>query len=873
MTMISIAQAQLKQPPNPKLITTPYEVNLKGLASDINLTYYTLDGKGNRITVPFDVSYENPDKFGFVFTKTTIENELKNGNEIFDNKIYYDIQSDETYIQSANPFMLERPLGYQKEVTNQLGQKEQREVNRYIDFSQIMKKENNLYEEVTTDELVSVCNDFGMDCNSTIQPITRKQERNYTFSFIQNAKDWIIEFTNLFDLDPSFIDDTDTNWNAGTFLRMNTSGTGVDANLTSTGRNVSGFYASQIFDAGDVANWTNFSTRVDANYGIEIGRAFNDTKDAVLPYINTSGLVGLWHFNNETGENDSLFKDYSTEVNSERANEQQNNGTCFNCPIYNSTSMLGKYAITFQSKSPVKNFINLSRPYALNSTGNITWTAWVKQSPLNPPTAYILAQHKSSAGSPDNFIRIQSALGIRCMMGGHVVTVATNMLNQNQWQFYVCRYNGTFVAGFMDGVDIGSIAKTGASNYSDTDWVIGSSSGVNIGSSSQLNGSIDEISMWNRSLSKDEITTLYRRGAMRLNVSVRSCDDSNCAGESYTQLQNATMGNGGYFTNVTVPNNRYFQYNLTYSNNATTGNIIIQNVSVNYFIPSNLYANITAVDMFDRVDSSTLSSSQSINDTSNYSTQWTEYEYGTTAFSINSNKWRAVYTVDGIGSKTAINISPNVLFMNKNMSGLCINGLTGVVATESLSLIKFNSTDSIPIYQLNVTGNAITGDDFKDSKGSITTGVAEPINICFNFTSDGISGYDNVTMKINANQFIRPVNNFGRNITSLEIGELTNGVIGTVDIDSIANVTNGTNALNSGVVTDDCTYTSGDWIIDDGSICVCTSQIGVYPNNFALLNGGLLMETGCDIRAKQCFKADNQILYRRDGVIGLNCGE
>lgn len=44
-------------------------------------------------------------------------------------------------------------------------------------------------------------------------------------------------------------------------------------------------------------------------------------------------------------------------------------------------------------------------------------------------------------------------------------------------------------------------------------------------SSQAFSGLIDELSIWNRTLSADEIKNLYKRGALRLNLSLRSCDD------------------------------------------------------------------------------------------------------------------------------------------------------------------------------------------------------------------------------------------------------------------------------------------------------------------------------------------------------------
>jgi len=72
---------------------------------------------------------------------------------------------------------------------------------------------------------------------------------------------------------PVFVDDTDTDWDAGTLFGFIISGTGAEANLTSA--NNSGHFTSQIFDAGENVNWSNITAKTDAQYGKEIGRGAN----------------------------------------------------------------------------------------------------------------------------------------------------------------------------------------------------------------------------------------------------------------------------------------------------------------------------------------------------------------------------------------------------------------------------------------------------------------------------------------------------------------------------------------------------------------------------------------------------------------------
>lgn len=93
------------------------------------------------------------------------------------------------------------------------------------------------------------------------------------------------------------------------------------------------------------------------------------------------------------------------------------------------------------------------------------------------------------------------------------------------------------------------------------------------------NGSIDEIIVYNKTLSPSEILDIYKRGVLNLSVEVRSCDDPNCDGESFS----------GSFTNAStqilnVPDNRYFQYRVNFNSEDVSYTPILEDVTVGYTI-------------------------------------------------------------------------------------------------------------------------------------------------------------------------------------------------------------------------------------------------------------------------------------------------
>ncbi|MDO8459803.1 MAG: hypothetical protein Q7S74_01715 [Nanoarchaeota archaeon] len=95
---------------------------------------------------------------------------------------------------------------------------------------------------------------------------------------------------------------------------------------------------------------------------------------------------------------------------------------------------------------------------------------------------------------------------------------------------------------------------------------------------SYFNGSIDEVAIWNRSLSASEVLNIYKRGALRLNLSVQSCNDAACLGESFTNLgANLTSPQ-----NLNVANNSYFQYKLDFSTDNVSYTPELYNFTINY---------------------------------------------------------------------------------------------------------------------------------------------------------------------------------------------------------------------------------------------------------------------------------------------------
>jgi hypothetical protein len=203
-------------------------------------------------------------------------------------------------------------------------------------------------------------------------------------------------------LNTSVIESSSSEWDLGTAVNVsvNTDNITLKVNGSNQYPNQTGNFSSKIIDTGNTnANFSLISWSTDTPYQTEIGRSVGDGNSASdgEGFINTSGLVLLMHFNNETGENGSLVKDYSINVNSERGGSVHNNGTCsgITCPTYNFTDRkFGGGAMEFNGSG---DYIDAGNDTSLNITAAITIAAWVKSN----SEGYIVVKDPPDTGFKD----------------------------------------------------------------------------------------------------------------------------------------------------------------------------------------------------------------------------------------------------------------------------------------------------------------------------------------------------------------------------------------------------------------------------------------------------------------------------------------
>jgi len=158
----------------------------------------------------------------------------------------------------------------------------------------------------------------------------------------------------------------------------------------------------------------------------------------------------------------------------------------------------------------IDNYINLGN-VSLNSVTEVSWSFWLKR---NVFTRYGGIFSKYDFDNKRCWAILQRATDssqIRILLSSDgiaydIIDFITSITN-NVWIHIVITFNNGYLVFFENGEEIGNSVTTIQSiNNINTDAFIGRY-GTNY-----TNGSIDQVGIWNRILTADEISTLYNLG-------------------------------------------------------------------------------------------------------------------------------------------------------------------------------------------------------------------------------------------------------------------------------------------------------------------------------------------------------------------------
>ena len=223
----------------------------------------------------------------------------------------------------------------------------------------------------------------------------------------------------------------------------------------------------------------------------------NQTITVNFQLTETLGLVGLWHFDEGNG---------TTTVDSSGNN---NNGTLINMdPATDWVDGKIGYALDFDGSN---DYVNCGNDTSLNITGNITIILWIKPIVAGEggPNAGLVC--KAESGVDWSWQLRYNTPGGGNYMGFHFngnpegstwVSVQQN-LSSEEWHHIAATYNGSNIKCYLNG-SVKDTNQISAITGSNANLFIGQD-----GWNNTFNGTIDEVKIYDRALSADEIMADY----------------------------------------------------------------------------------------------------------------------------------------------------------------------------------------------------------------------------------------------------------------------------------------------------------------------------------------------------------------------------
>lgn len=336
--------------------------------------------------------------------------------------------------------------------------------------------------------------------------------------------------------------------------------------LTLTSSQTSGSYETPVLDAGSLTNWSSLSWTPSQPYGKSLVGS-DESAYSSNNMNNSANAVMLLSFNEDSG----TFVDLSG---------NGNDGTAVNA-THGATGKVGQ-AVDFDGSDDT---VVIAHDDTLDLTENITIAAWVYADSFLTDNA-ILEKRSSSSSYPIGYsFSVNQDRKLRFFSRDNststrVDAVSSSTITSGGWRHVAVTYDRSNVRFYINGQAAGAPADTSALNSNTHDLTVG----LTGNGFWDWNGRIDELGVWNTALSQADIVELYERGAQRLFIDVRTCDDDTCFDESYTttvsEQDNATSGLPS--VSLSEPNNRYAQARVRLETDSSSIQPVLQNLTLTY---------------------------------------------------------------------------------------------------------------------------------------------------------------------------------------------------------------------------------------------------------------------------------------------------
>ena len=256
--------------------------------------------------------------------------------------------------------------------------------------------------------------------------------------------------------------------------------------------------------------------------------------DYKFDFVVNSETAGI---HNDSAIADDCVGNWKFEQNAVDSSGNGNDGTITE-GVTNTTGIVG-YGYEFDGSGriaiPDDNSLNISK--------QISVSVWTKIPATGTFETIIGKNNALTAGWQIYRRPSDNLVTMRVHTDGDGDSAVQFTYQSDVWQHLVLVYNGSTLKGYRNGVFALSTPANGNITYTTRPLYIGHS---NTGSMTRINGTIDEVQIFNRSLSSTEIQTIYNQ-SLKTQPGVASMN--NCS--LYLNIKNATDWTG-YFLDQTT---------------------------------------------------------------------------------------------------------------------------------------------------------------------------------------------------------------------------------------------------------------------------------------------------------------------------------
>lgn len=218
-----------------------------------------------------------------------------------------------------------------------------------------------------------------------------------------------------------------------------------------------------------------------------------------------SGIVGLWHFNNN-----STFGDEGT--NAYDYSGHNNNGTIFGSPTWDPT---GKFRGTYDFDG-IDDYVSLG-DRDLVSGKKMAVSAWIKTSAQNDEYVTIVGKNRDTWSWSLQFDNIPNKIRFFVSADSYAdKAVSDSVINDGQWHHLAGVYDGTLIQDnillYVDGILQASTSAQTIDVPNTVDYETIGAYASDAGVNGYFNGSIDEVAVYNQTLSAGQVLAHYRNG-------------------------------------------------------------------------------------------------------------------------------------------------------------------------------------------------------------------------------------------------------------------------------------------------------------------------------------------------------------------------